>query len=169
MRMRIAILILIGATAAAADLKPKQQEAKKSFEFHMKDVIKDVRDVCGIPSLPVTVNWEKYDAKTQENFEKRNYTMLGLCEPFVGAVIGLCRNDSYKPTIAKRLKEIRCLFGGEVLPAEVAKGNGRDEALAELTKRNISFKDGVFQILESEHNVDIHDKAWDAMVKELNK
>ncbi len=100
-------LVILSSIAFAADLKPFQVEAKEKFDTEIAAPLKATNDGCGT-QITVKTNFEAY-----KEADWSNNSVSARCQAMIEAVGSMCERKAYKATVAKRIKEIHCLFGGK--------------------------------------------------------
>ena len=107
MTTALASLALLGGVAVAAELKPFQTEAKEKFDTEIEAPLKAANAACGV-TFTVKTNFEAY-----KEADWSGNSVSSRCQAVIESVTALCERKAYKAAVAKKIKEIHCMFGGK--------------------------------------------------------
>lgn len=147
---------LLAGLAARADgpsLEQIQAEVRRGFERTVTSQQEDLEDACG-KRVGVTVDWENFRVETwavkretrdgepkpperiaRDQVNTATARLGASCTTPLEAIENLCRS-SWKPVVAREVKEVRCLLSGHSL-------RRADEPANTHVRRNVSFEGGV--------------------------
>lgn len=108
---------LVSTTAFAADLKPKQAEAKAAFDTQMKDLVAEVNEACGTAFTEVKADFEHYD--------KANFPQMPpgqTCSTLTYAAKTVCKTEAYKAAFKSSIKGLACTMKAGAKPFDFTGG-----------------------------------------------